>query len=142
MDYEFERDVLVRFHHCDPAGVAFYPEYLVLFNELFEDWFNYGLKINFAEFHTKERLGFPVVRIECDFCSPTSVGETLHLRLSVMRIGTTAMTLKMEARGREDELRVRAIFVVVLTSLDEWKPLPITGELLRKIQPCLAEANP
>ena len=134
MDYVFERDVLVRFHHCDPAGVAFYPEYFVLFNELFEDWFNLGLKINFARFHTRERLGFPVARIECDFCSPTSVGETLRLRLSVKRIGTSSLTLKMQARGTGDELRVRAIFVVVLTSLDEWRPVPIAGDLLRKIQ--------
>ncbi len=138
MDYVFERDVLVRFHHCDPAGVAFYPEYLVLFNELFEDWFNVGLRINFAEFHTRQRLGFPVVRIECNFCSPTSVGENLRLQLSVKRIGTSSMTLKMEARGKEDQLRVSAIFVVVLTALDQWKPIPIAGEMLRKLQTCLS----
>ena len=38
MERTFERSVLIRFHHCDPAGVAFYPEYFVLFNELVEDW--------------------------------------------------------------------------------------------------------
>jgi 4-hydroxybenzoyl-CoA thioesterase len=30
----FECDKLIRFHHCDPAGIVFYPQYFVLFNEL------------------------------------------------------------------------------------------------------------
>ena len=33
----FECDKLIRFHHCDPAGIVFYPQYFVLFNELVED---------------------------------------------------------------------------------------------------------
>ena len=28
----FERKKLIRFHHCDPAGIVFYPQYLVLCN--------------------------------------------------------------------------------------------------------------
>ena len=26
----FECDKLIRFHHCDPAGIVFYPQYFVL----------------------------------------------------------------------------------------------------------------
>ena len=33
----FESDKLIRFHHCDPAGIIFYPQYFILFNELVED---------------------------------------------------------------------------------------------------------
>ena len=134
MDKTFERNVLIRFHHCDPAGVAFYPEYFVLFNELVEDWFNLGLDVDFASFHTRERLGFPVVRIESDFCSPAKIGETLRLRLSVKRIGKSSITLKMDAMGKGDELRVQAIFVVALTDLNKWHPAPIAGPLLNKLQ--------
>jgi acyl-CoA thioesterase FadM len=47
----FATDKLIRFHHCDPAGIVFYPQYFVLFNELVEDWFNHGLGIDFARFH-------------------------------------------------------------------------------------------
>ena len=33
----FERDVLIRFSHCDPAGIVFFPQYLVMFNNHVED---------------------------------------------------------------------------------------------------------
>lgn len=36
----FETDKLIRFHHCDSAGIVFYPQYFVLFTELVEDCFN------------------------------------------------------------------------------------------------------
>ena len=34
----FERERLVRFSDCDPAGIVFYPQYFVMFNGLVEDW--------------------------------------------------------------------------------------------------------
>ncbi len=33
----FEDDKLVRFHHCDPAGIIFFPQYFIMFNEMIED---------------------------------------------------------------------------------------------------------
>ena len=41
----FERDVLIRFSHCDPAGIVFFPQYLVMFNNHVEDWVTDGLGI-------------------------------------------------------------------------------------------------
>lgn len=67
----FENNKQIRFHHCDPAGIVFYPEYFVLFNELVEDWFNEGLGVDFSKFHMVERLGFPAVKIECEFLTPS-----------------------------------------------------------------------
>ena len=40
--HEFKSQKLIRFQHCDPAGIVFYPQYFVLFHELIEDWFNDG----------------------------------------------------------------------------------------------------
>lgn len=134
MNKPFQRDVLIRFHHCDPAGIVFYPQYFVLFNELAEDWFNHGLKVNFASFHIKARLGIPTVRVECEFLAPCKIGEILQLRLSVKRIGKSSLTLNIEGRGPGDELRVQATLIVVLTSLDTFRPTPLSGELLEKLQ--------
>ena len=88
----FETDKLIRFHHCDPAGIVFYPQYFVLFNELVEDWFNQGLHVDFADFHAVQRLGVPMAHIECDFLAPSKIGETLSLALAVKRIGRTSGT--------------------------------------------------
>ena len=83
----------IRFHHCDPAGIVFYPQYFVLMNELVEDWFNRGLGVDFARFHTDARLGIPMAHLECDFLSPSTVGETLDWTLCVEKIGGSSLTL-------------------------------------------------
>ena len=44
----FERRVRIRFSHCDPAGIVFFPQYLVMTNVLVEDWFNESLDIDYA----------------------------------------------------------------------------------------------
>ena len=40
---EFHTRKLIRFSHCDPAGIGFYPRYVELVNEVVEDWCNDGL---------------------------------------------------------------------------------------------------
>ncbi len=119
----FETDKLIRFHHCDPAGIVFYPQYFVLFNELLEDWFNRGLEIDFAAFHAVDGMGIPMRRIECEFLVPSTVGETLQMRLGVARVGTSSLSLDVSAR-RGDVERVRARLVLVLISLETKRPLP------------------
>ena len=129
----FETDKLIRFHHCDPAGIVFYPQYFVLFNELVEDWFNTGLGIDFAAFHAVDRLGIPMAHLECDFLSTSKVGEVLCFRLSVSRIGKTSLTLAVEARSSE-EVRVRATLVVVLASLETHRPVPFPPAMREKLE--------
>jgi len=124
----FTRDKLIRFHHCDPAGIVFYPQYFVLFNELVEDWFNAGLGINYARFHTEQRLGMPMAHIECDFLAPSKIGETLSLSLAVKRIGRTSATLGVEGVA-QGEPRVRATLIVVLASMETHRPVAIDGDL-------------
>jgi 4-hydroxybenzoyl-CoA thioesterase len=132
MPAPFETDKPIRFHHCDPAGIVFYPQYFVLFNELVEDWFNRGLGIDFARFHDVGRLGIPMAHIDCDFLSPSAMGEVLRFRLSVSKIGTSSLTLAVDSRAG-DEIRVRATQVVVLMSLDSHRPVPIPPELRAKL---------
>lgn len=129
----FECDKLIRFHHCDPAGIVFYPQYFVLFNELVEDWFNQGLGIDFARFHVESGLGVPMGSIECRFLSPSKVGETLRLSLSIKRIGKSS--LELHVRGQSAGVaRVEATLTVVLASLNTRQSVPIAGELREKLE--------
>jgi 4-hydroxybenzoyl-CoA thioesterase len=133
----FEKHQLIRFHHCDPAGIVFYPEYLVIFDELMEDWFNEGLQIDFAQFHANERLGVPAARIECEFLSPSKVGDSLCLHLSVKRIGNSSFTLLMEG-SVGGQVRIRASIVRVTASLDGLRSVPIPKTLRAKLERYLA----
>ena len=57
--HAFERKRLVRFAHCDPAGIIFFPQYLVLVNDLVEDWLGEGLGVPNAELILRRRIGTP-----------------------------------------------------------------------------------
>jgi 4-hydroxybenzoyl-CoA thioesterase len=124
----FRTEKLIRFHHCDPAGIVFYPQYFVLFHELMEDWFGQGLGIDYAEFVQTQGRGLPMVKLECEFVSPNPHGDVLSLELTVKRIGTSSIRLGVRgtARGREC---VRATLLVVHVSIKEMKSLPIPDDL-------------
>ena len=128
----FESAKQIRFHHCDPAGIVFYPQYFVLFNELVEDWFNEGLGIDFARFHTEGRHGIPMAHVECDFLAPSKVGEVLRFCLAVRKIGGSSLTLAVEAKAG-DETRVRATLIVVQASLDTRRAVPFPAEFREKL---------
>ncbi len=124
----FRSDKLIRFHHCDPAAIVFYPQYFVLFQELVEDWFAEGLGIDYAEFIGVHRVGLPMAKIECEFLAPSRMGDTLSLDLAVERIGTTSIVLGV--RGSVgDQPKVRATLHLVHVSLASLRPVPVPPEL-------------
>ena len=124
----FVSEKLIRFHHCDPAGIVFYPQYFILFHELLEDWFNRGLGLNYADLISKERRGLPTAHIDCDFRIPSKIGDTVQMQLAVKRIGNTSITLAVSVRGGT-ELRVTANQVLVLISLEDGSLVPIPESL-------------
>jgi 4-hydroxybenzoyl-CoA thioesterase len=129
----FEDDKLIRFHHCDPAGIIFYPQYFILFNELVEDWFTRGLGVSFVDQVTKDRVSIPMGRVECDFIAPSKIGDVLSFSLRVERIGTSSIKLGIEVRLRE-EVRVRALLTVVLASLETLKSVPVSDDLRSRME--------
>ncbi|HEY7725196.1 MAG TPA: thioesterase family protein [Anaeromyxobacteraceae bacterium] len=129
----FQRDKLLRFHHCDPAGIVFYPQILVLLNELVEDWFDEGLGLSFTRLIGERRLGAPVAHLECDFLSPMRMGDRLQLELRVQRVGRSSLTLAV-AGGIGERPALRATLVVVLQSLETRRAEPIPADLRGRIE--------
>jgi 4-hydroxybenzoyl-CoA thioesterase len=74
-----------------------------------------------------------MAHIECDFLSPSKIGDMLTFRLVVKKIGTSSLTLAVEARSGED-VRVRATLVVVLASLDAHRPAPFPPALRARLE--------
>ena len=124
----FVKEKLVRFQHCDPAGIVFYPHYFVLFHELVEDWFNEGLGESYAALVKHHGMGLPMVKVECEFLAPNSIGDIVALHLMVKRIGTSSIVLGIKgmARGRES---IRATLTVVHASIRNLRPVPVPDEL-------------
>ena len=124
----FYTDRLVRFSYCDPAGIIFYPQYFVMFNGLVEDWFNQGLGVDYAGFITRERRGFPIVNLSCDFLVPSKIGEVITLGLKLEHLGKSSLKLLVSCNYQACQ-RVRANLVLVTMDLDTGRAVPIPEEL-------------
>ncbi|MDX2202063.1 MAG: thioesterase family protein [Hyphomicrobiaceae bacterium] len=133
----FETEKQIRFHHCDPAGIVFYPQFFVLFHELLEDWFDHGLKLHYASLIAKERRGLPTAHIECDFKVPSKIGDIVRMRLQVLRLGTSSITIAVSLHAGE-EVRLTAKQVLVLISLDDGRALPLPEDLRRRMAAFMA----
>jgi 4-hydroxybenzoyl-CoA thioesterase len=124
----FERPVRIRFSHCDPAGIVFFPQYLVLTNALVEDWFTDGLGIDYAGMIGKRRVGLPIVKLQCEFSRPSRMGETISLALSLLEVGSRSIQIRIIGRG-DDGVRLAATQVLVTTSLETGRSISIPHDI-------------
>ncbi len=124
----FEREVAIRFAHCDPAGIVFYPQYFVIMNGLMEDWFSEGLGVDFADMVSRRRIGIPTVAIECAFSKPSRLGEIVTFGVSVTRVGERSIGIEVQAVAG-GELRLSAKQTIVMMSLDTMKSIPIPPDV-------------
>lgn len=128
MSASFEQPVRIRFSHCDPAGIVFFPQYLVMTNALVEDWFNEGLHIDYAHMISQRRLGLPIVKLDCEFSRPSQMGETIRLTLNVTAIGRRSISVDIVGHCN-GETRFRAKQVLVTTSLERGTSIDIPADI-------------
>ncbi|MBT9496283.1 thioesterase family protein [Zoogloea sp.] len=136
----YERDKLIRFAHCDPAGIVFYPRYAELCNEVVEDWFREALGVDFPELHETRRLGIPAVKLEVEFIAPSRYGDVLTFRLSIAKLGSTSLHLAIEAVNG-GKTRVRINLKVVLANLDTLRPTPFDDEWRERLAPYVSGSD-
>jgi 4-hydroxybenzoyl-CoA thioesterase len=131
--HAFEQPLRIRFAHCDPAGIVFFPQYLVMTNNLVEDWVSDALGIAYADLLVKRRTGLPTVSLQCEFTAISRMGELVTMGLSVERLGGKSITLDIGCRlGDEQRMRVRQ--VLVCTSLESHKAIEIPADLRSAIE--------
>ena len=125
----YRSEVLVRFAHCDPAGIVFYPRYLEMFNNLVEDWCHDALDISFRELHAGRGWGLPTVHLDVDFVAPCLMGEVLQTSLVVRAIGNSSIRLEILFQGPDGRDRVRGKVVLVLTDVRCSRGVPLPEDL-------------
>jgi len=131
----------VRFADCDPAGIVFYPQYMVMLNTLAEVWFDEALKIPYAVLIGERRTGLPTVRLEVDFTAISRHGERLALSVEIEKLGRSSLTIAAEFRSvATDELRLRTRQVLVCTSLLTHKAQPLPDDVRAALLPYVVEA--
>jgi 4-hydroxybenzoyl-CoA thioesterase len=124
----FTRTVPIRFSHCDPAGIVYFPHYFDMFNGLIEDWYTEQLGVDYAKLILDARHGFPFVHIETDFKIPSRMGEHLDLTLLLERIGRSSLSVIIVGHLAGVE-RLRARLTTAMTSLETQRAIELPNEL-------------
>jgi len=102
----------VRFQHCDPAGIVFYPRYFEMINTTVEEWFAQRLRVPFEMLHGPLGAAVPTASINVAFHAPSRLGDVLDFRLKPTRIGRSSVGLSIEAYcGSEKRLSMESTLV-------------------------------
>ena len=129
----FQREILVRFGHCDAAGWVFYPRYFEMISDFVEDWFEDGLEASAPGlFHHKQILT-PSVHFAVDFPRPTKFGDRLTFKLWAIKIGNTSCEVRIEA-SLHGELRMSVRQVLVFIRASNGQSTPIPPELISRMK--------
>jgi len=118
----------VRFQHCDPAGIVFYPRYFELINSVVEDWFEEVVQRDFNQLHVESGTGVPTAAIDTQFHAPSRLGERLTFELAVQAVGRSSLTLQITAYCGEQK-RLTSNSTLVYVDLNSGKPMPWTGAM-------------
>ena len=136
----FSTERLIRFSHCDPAGIVFFVNFFEMISGIVEDWFRDAVGLPFQEMHLQRRVGFPIVSTGCEFFRPCHLGDTLVLELRIARLGRSSIEFDIRGRVGADE-KFRARHKVAMVSLESFRPIAIPEDMRAKMLEYRAPAS-
>lgn len=113
----------VRFQHCDPAAIVFYPRYFEMINSAVEDYFADVVEADFNSMHVEGHVGVPTVSLETQFHAPSRLGEVLRFSVAPTAVGATSLTLAIHAHCG-DHHRVSCRLTLVYVDMTTGRPVP------------------
>jgi 4-hydroxybenzoyl-CoA thioesterase len=122
----------IRFGHCDPAAIVFYPQYVLLFHEVQEDFFQYGLGVNYHSM-IAGTCSVPIVKLDAVFHRPSRMGEVVDFVVSIEAIGNSSITTLFQCFG-VDGLRVSAKLKFVIIDHAVLRTVPIPPDLQSRLE--------
>lgn len=118
----------IRFSHCDPAGVLYFPHVFDFVSAAMEDWFAQRLGLPFHVLHLELRRGNPVVRTRCEFVTPCRFGEMLALDLEPVAVGRSSIETRISGTVGGAP-RFRARHKTAMISMDTMRAIELPEEV-------------
>jgi 4-hydroxybenzoyl-CoA thioesterase len=113
----FQKEEVIRFRHCDPAGIVFYPRYLEILNDTVEDWFQ-AMGFAFRDMQARFGAGVPTVNLNITFSRPCRQADRLSLLLSCLRVGDSSFEVRISG-WCEGEAILEAQLVLCFSAIGE-----------------------
>ncbi len=118
----------IRFGQSDPAGIVYYPQFFHMFNNLFEDWMEQVVGVDFPkQFMELDRM-FPLVHVETDFMNSRVMGQSLMLAFILTGLGRSS--IRYTVIGFDGELDIlRGRFVTSIASKTTKRSMPLPDDM-------------
>jgi 4-hydroxybenzoyl-CoA thioesterase len=132
-----EKRFLVEWGHCDPANIVFYPRYVEWFDACTTGLFAEAGMPTPALFKAHGVIGVPLVDLKVRFLVPSTFGDELLARSSVLEWGRSSFLIRHQF-FKVDVLAVEGIETRVWTGPDPSNPgrmksRPIPPEVIKSL---------
>ena len=124
----FVKEMRVRFHEVDRAGIVFYPRFFDYFHMTFEDFFEAHTDAPYHVWTGRRGIGWPSVHVETDFRAPLHHGADFQVAMRIAKVGRTSFVCAYQGRSGET-LCAEAAITVVTTDLERMVPLEIPTQV-------------
>ena len=130
----FRSHQLVRYGHCDPGRIVYFPRFFDMLDAALEDWFATGLGAPWAsDLIGARNLHATSLAVALEFKRACRLGEQVDFDLWPTRLGRSSFDLALAASVAGEE-RLRAGWTLCVVSHDSWKSVPIPGDLRARMQ--------
>lgn len=110
---------MVRFGEVDLVGFVYYPRLLHYCHVAMEEFFAARCGTTYEQLMTRERIGFPTVKLQAEFFAPLNYGDEVDVEVKVTRTGHSSAVFEYTLRRNlDDTLCARATLVQVAMNLD------------------------
>ncbi len=137
----FHHQRIVRFGECDPAGVAYYPEFFNWFHQAMEAFFEERLKVSYAKII--QTTGFPAVHTSAEFRKPLPVGTTIDVVVGVEKLGRSSVSWRFEVCKENGQVaavgRVKTVCIAVSEGEFAFQSVEIPTHILSGLQSILID---
>jgi 1,4-dihydroxy-2-naphthoyl-CoA hydrolase len=126
MSFSYARTI--HFPDTDAAGVVFFPNYLAICHEAYEEALAAAGLDTRAFFSVRDGLVVPVSKSEADYLRPLLVGDKLRVtvRPTLLTESSYALHFELWKQGAVEKIaaRIRTEHVCISTQTRERRPLP------------------
>ena len=89
----FTRNVQIRFHEADPAGIVYFANVFSLAHDTFEEFIE-AAGVPWGEWFRKGPYFVPIRHAECNYLSPFRPGQKYQVKAEVARLGETSFQMR------------------------------------------------
>lgn len=141
MNRVFVVEQLIRFSHCDPASIVYYPAFFDLQHAAAEDFYREAAGCGLPELIGKRGIGTPTVSLQSQFLRPLRMGDLLRWEIRVLKLGRASVTLHY-AGMKDGEKHLEITQTIAFMDLATQRAVAIPDDLRPRIEQYLVDEAP